>query len=243
MLWGLASSGHTRTYMYETINVMPEGQPGFAYTEKQVEWLLRCISRERMQPYYVRARGDEWVAFHLYIRNTELSAALYSVVQALEVGLRNIVHGRLTEAYATEEWWLSLPLHRGELEDIEEAKKNISDRMKEVRPGRVVAELGFGFWVKLFANSYEKELWVPHTSRVFPARLSRKMLHDRLTELKSLRNRIAHHETLIKRDVTEDYAHLVETIGWISPTLRKWVEEQSAFPAALTKGIAKRPKG
>jgi hypothetical protein len=242
MLWGLASSGHTRTYKYETINDMAEGQDGFAYTEKQVEWLLHCISRERMQPYFIRARGDQWVAFHLYIRNTEISSALYGIVQALEIGLRNVVHSRLTETYGTEEWWFKLPLHAGELNDIEEAKANISQRLKEVRPGRVVAELGLGFWVKLFANTYEKEIWVPQTSRVFPAKLSRKVLHDRLTELKTLRNRIAHHETLIKRDPAADYSNLLETIGWIAPTLRKWVESQSDFAAVFAKPIPKRPK-
>src|SRR5665213_1966215 len=226
MLWGHASSGRTRTYIHEIIKQMAEDQLGFAYAEKQVEWLLHCISRERMQPYLVKARGDDWVALHLYIRNSEVSAPLFGVVQALEVGLRNVVHHRLTEDFGTEEWWFKVPLHGGELNDIEEARRNISARLKVVRPGRIVAELGFGFWVKLFANTYEKQLWVPHTTRIFPAKLSRKALHDRLTEIKTLRNRIAHHETLIKRDVPTDYVNLLETIGWISPTLRKWVEHQ-----------------
>jgi hypothetical protein len=242
MLWGHASSGHTRTYIHEIIKEMPAEQLGFTYSDKQIEWLLHCISRERMQPYFVRARGDEWIAFHLYIRNTEISASLFSVVQALEVALRNVVHNRLTTAFGTEEWWFKLPLHEGELNDIEEARKNIRDRLKEVRPGRIVAELGFGFWVKLFANTYEKELWVPHTTRIFPAKLSRKVLHDRLTELKTLRNRIAHHETLVKRDSQQDYASLLEAIGWISPTIRRWVEHQSNFPAIYRKALPKRRK-
>jgi hypothetical protein len=240
MPWGLASSGHTRTYICESIRTMAVDQVEFIYTEKTVEWLFRCISRERLQPYLVKARGDEWVAFHLYIRNTDLSGALFGLVQTLEVGLRNIVHQCMTDAFGTEEWWFKLPLHDAELNDIAEAQKNISARLKEVRPGRIVAELGFGFWVKLFANSYEKEIWVRYTNRVFPAKISRKMLHDRLERLKELRNRIAHHETLIKRDIPQDHADMLETIGWLSVSLRRWAQSQSHFDEVYARGLPKK---
>jgi hypothetical protein len=148
----------------------------------------------------------------------------------------------MAEALGSEEWWDLLPLHDAEMNDIAEAKKQIRSRIKEVRPGRIVAELSFGFWVKLFSNSYEKQLWVPHLSRRFPAKLARRALHDRLTNLKELRNRIAHHETLIKRNIDQDYQDLLETIGWISISLRRWVEYYSDFPAVKASRIPKEPK-
>jgi hypothetical protein len=241
MPWGHASSGHTKTYMKNTIKPALEGQAAFDYSGKQVEWLRVCLSPERLIPYYVKARGSDWVAFHLYVRNTELSASLYGVIQALEAGLRNLAHVKMTEAFGTEEWWDKLPLHDEELTDIARAKDSISSRIKQVQPGRIVAELGFGFWVKLFANSYEKRLWVPYLSRRFPAKLSRKILHERLTSLKELRNRIAHHEALIKRNNDQDYQDLLETIGWISPTLRRWVEHYTDFPVVRARRIPKEP--
>jgi hypothetical protein len=253
MLWGLASSGHTRTYMTDTSKPPPEsqggkppegqgGQPPFQYSEKDLEWLQLCLSPDRLNPYYAKSRGDHWVAFHLYVRNTELSASLYGVVQALEVGLRNRVHTKMTEDLGTEEWWDQLPLRDGEMEDIQAAKENISLRINGMRPGHIVAELSFGFWVKMFANAYEKQLWVPHLRHCFPAKISRKALHDRLTSIKDLRNRIAHHETLIKRKVDQDYADLMETIGWISPTLRRWVEHHNNFPNLYAKRLPQKPK-
>jgi hypothetical protein len=254
MHWGLASSGHTRTYMKNTSESPPECQgekptdghdcsrPPFRYTEKDLEWLQLCFSPDRLAPYYVKSRGDHWVAFHLYVRNTELSASLYGVVQALEVGLRNLVHTKMTENLGTGEWWDRLPLHDGELEDIRKSKENLSFRISGMRPGQIVAELSFGFWVKMFANAYEKQLWVPHLRHRFPAKISRKMLHDRLTSIKDLRNRIAHHETLIKRMVERDYAELMETIGWISPTLQRWVEHHNDFPDVYARRIPKEPK-
>jgi hypothetical protein len=245
MPWGLASSGHTRTYMTDISKTPPEGQgcrPPFQYSEKDIEWLQLCLSPDRLTPYYAKSRGDHWVALHLYVRNTELSASLYGVVQPLEVGLRNRVHTKMTEALGTEKWWDLLPLHDGEMNDIHAAKENISLRINGMRPGHIVAELGFGFWVKMFANAYEKQLWVPHLRHRFPAKISRKALHDRLTSIKELRNRIAHHETLIKKKVEQDYAELMETIGWISPTLRRWVEHHNDFPDVYARRIPKEPK-
>jgi hypothetical protein len=239
--------------MMDTSKIPPEGQggqppkgqggqPPFQYSEKDLEWLQLCLSPDRLSPYYAKSRGDHWVAFHLYVRNTELSASLYGVVQALEVGLRNRVHTKMTEKLGTEAWWDQLPLRDGEMDDIHAAKENISLRISGMRPGHIVAELSFGFWVKMFANAYEKQLWVPYLRHCFPAKISRKALHDRLTSIKDLRNRIAHHETLIKRKVDQDCADLMETIVWISPTLRRWVEHHNDFPDVYARRLPQKPK-
>lgn len=55
---------------------------------------------------------------------------MYGVVHVLEVGLRNRVHTKMTEALRSEECWDVLPLHEPELNDIEEAKKNITNRIQ-----------------------------------------------------------------------------------------------------------------
>lgn len=214
----------------------------FDYTEKDIDWLEECLSPERLKPYLVKARGEVWVAFHLYVRNMEISASLFGVLHVLEVGLRNRVHTKMAEALKSEEWWDVLPLHEPELNDIAEAKKNIADRIQQVRPWQVVAELNFGFWVKLFANTYEKALWIPYLRHRFPAKISRKALHERLSLMKDIRNRIAHHETLIRRDPKHDYEIMLETLGWISPTLRRWVEHHTDFPRVAERRIPKQPK-
>ena len=36
-------------------------------------------------------------------------------------------------------------------------------------PGKVVAELMFGFWTYLFVDAHEKAIWVPHLHKAFPA--------------------------------------------------------------------------
>ncbi|HEY5328776.1 MAG TPA: hypothetical protein VIJ79_02730 [Acidobacteriaceae bacterium] len=212
----------------------------FEFSDKNLNRLERAISSERLTPYRVRARGDLWVALHLYSRNTELSEALYGVVQGFEVFLRNATHARLTSAFGTEMWWEKASLRDRERDDVSDAIQNIEERSSVLIPGKIVAELNLGFWTNLYSNYYERDLWVPFLRSSFPIHMQRKRLHDRLDRLKILRNRIAHHESLVRRDVQQDYRELLETVGWMSPTVRSWIESTNCFEERYVKRIPKR---
>ena len=49
--------------------------------------------------------ADPWVIIRLYERNTKLSEALYGVVQALEVLLRNKIHSQMTKDIGADDWY------------------------------------------------------------------------------------------------------------------------------------------
>jgi len=217
-------------------------QPAFDYSDKQLRILEKVMSTERLAPYYAKARGDQWVAIRLYERNTKLSEALYGVLQGLEVLLRNSIHQKLARNIGAEDWYDKAPFVASERDEIERAKRTIAHRFAPVTPGRVIAELNFGFWVRMFSGPYEKLFWVKHLHSIYAASMQRGVLHDRLTQIKTLRNRIAHHEALIKRDVQKDYRETLEAIGWISPTVRAWVESTNCFEARYVERIPKKPK-
>lgn len=222
---------------------MHNGQDEFEYTDEALARFEKLLSPERLAAYYTQARGDKWVAIRLYERNTELSEALYGVLQGLEVTLRNAIHNVLTERIGSACWYDKISLEDSEKQSLYDAKKKISERNVPETPGRVIAELTFAFWVRLTTGSYEKALWVPYLRRIFPIRLQRSKIHGRLVELKTLRNRIAHHERILwKRDLEEDYRKLLETIGWLSEDVREWVKKTNCFPERFAKGIPKKPK-
>ena len=179
-------------------------------------------------------------------RNTEISEALYGVVQCLEVTLRNAIHSHMTKAMNTEKWYDAFPFQDSEMAEIQQAKSKVVERPATLTAGRVVAELKFGFWVRLFSHTYDKTLWVPHLRKLFPLKFDgmRSYIHGRLVELKTLRNRIAHHERITcgKRDVEKDYAELLETIGWMSKSMRQWTESTNCFPDRLARKIPKKPR-
>jgi hypothetical protein len=133
-----------------------------------------------------------------------------------------------------------------ERQAVEEAKKSVLNRPAALTPGRVLAELTFAFGVRLFSDRYDKTLWVPHLRRIFPLKLlnHRRLVHGRLVELKTLRNRIAHHERLLcgRQHIKQDYANILETIGWIDPVVRQWVESVNCCQERFTKPLPKMPR-
>jgi hypothetical protein len=117
-----------------------------------------------------------------------------------------------------------------EVERIQKAKDSIGAKGKPITPSRVVAELMFGFWPALLARHYAQHLWIPWLHRAFPQKsLPHKVAHRRLDDVRFLRNRVAHHECIVNRDLEDDYLKLLEVAGWICPETRQWIRETTRF--------------
>jgi Abi-like protein len=204
----------------------------FVYSDDAQSNLRRSIARDRLSSYVSDCNGDLCKAIQLYERNTLFSQTLYGVLQPLEIAFRNSIHQVMTGHTGHADWYERAPMRTRELESVHEAKANIIRWNNAVTSSRVVAELTFGFWTKLIGREYEKTLWVPHLHRAFPhlRKPDRLKVFSRFDSIKQLRNRIAHHERIISRDLAKDYAEIIETIGWICPTTACWVRSTNSFP-------------
>jgi hypothetical protein len=219
----------------------------FSYLAQEIDDLENALSADRFRPYVQMAQGDRVAAIRLYERNTRFSGALYCSIQGLEVCLRNAVHRSLTAAYGPD-WFDHLTMLRYPLpQKLEAAKSNILGDGKLLTPGRVVAELSFGFWTALLSAKYEKCLWVPCLHRAFPyafagpefgttasgapRRVNRQDIARRLDGIRQLRNRIAHHESIIRRRLDEDFLSIIETTAWICPTTSAWLNATAIIPS------------
>ena len=79
-------------------------------------------------------------------------------------------------------------------------------------------------------------------AKVFPIKLNRKDLYQRLADIKYLRNRIAHHERIMGR-MCQQYANLLEAIRWLSPDMEAWVKATNCFEERWAKKmIVPKPK-
>jgi hypothetical protein len=152
-----------------------------------------------------------------------MSEALYPVIQGFEVTLRNSVHNRLCSDHGAD-WLDTFVLLESERHAIREARSMIARKSQQVTHDRVVAELNLGFWVRLFSAEYSETLWGPSLSKLVQIK-DRRTLYDRLIEVKTLRNRIAHHNRIVgrTRSVEQTYCRLVEVLDWISPLVCSWV--------------------
>jgi hypothetical protein len=140
--------------------------------------------------------------------------------------------------FGREDWWDApeLALHHTAQRIVGEAGREILRRRGAITAGRMVAELPFGFCVSLLGSGtdYETRLWRPALRRTFPGyRGRRAMLHLELDACRRLRNRIAHHEPIYKRDLGADHARILRLLGYLSLDYAAWVQAYDKVPAVL----------
>lgn len=81
-----------------------------------------------------------------------------------------------------------------------------------VHPGKVVAELNFGFWRYLLTARYEASLWTPALRHCFPIGLARSTVYDPVENINAFRNRVAHHEPIHARNLHDDIDRLTQLL-------------------------------
>ena len=134
-----------------------------------------------------------------------------------------------------KEWHLNTSLfYHPQNHVLTEALESPERRGKPQSPGRVVAELSFGFWTGLVGKQYEQAFWVPLLHRAFPYAVfdapgskrpngyRRSDIAARLDDVRRLRNRIAHHERILDIDSRDKYQKTVQAISWICPVTAMW---------------------
>jgi hypothetical protein len=205
-------------------------QENFTYSVAELDSIRQSLSQERLGPYLNLAANNLRQAIQLYERNTSLSEALYGLLQGLEVSLRNSMDSVLAQGLAREDWYDSIVWQMAQQEQIDSAKVSLQKKAKPVQPGRMVAELTLGFWVGLTGPKYSVDLWERHLYKAFPnAKLGRKLLNKRLESIRLLRNRVAHHEPILSRDLAKDVDRILETIGWMDRDTERWIRQTNCF--------------
>jgi hypothetical protein len=112
------------------------------------------LAPERLEVY--RQDGvSQVIALARYLYNMALCESLYSPLQISEIALRNAIHDRLTSRYGTEYWFNSVaPLSGWQQRQVNEACQKLLSGGKPITPGRMVAELHFGFWTGFFNKAH-----------------------------------------------------------------------------------------
>ncbi|MCY1141807.1 Abi family protein [Actinoplanes sp. Pm04-4] len=198
------------------------------------------LSPERLAPYVEAGGGDLNSAFELYVRNTSVSVALAATIGHVEVILRNAIHQNLTswstQRFAEPRWYLDSGglLEPRQTAVIRRARQRAVQygRYTET-PGRVVAELPFGFWRFLLTGQYDTTLWRQSLFHVFPGQRQRRAIQDAVEVLHLSRNRIAHHEPMFNRPIADIQVTALTLTEWICPVSRKWVERRCSVNQVL----------
>ena len=204
-------------------------------SRKDIEAIVnQSISSDRFASYSTRGKSDAVEGMAYYLWNIALCEALYPSLDVLEVALRNQIHNVLTDQLGREDWYdMKGFLHGNELDKVKASKGKLKKRGKARKPGRIIAELNFGFWTALFGNPYEK-FWYKIIKSVFPNErsISIKLVRQRLHYLKLLRNRVYHYESILGlNDLPSLNLKAQEIIGWINPDFNQIIKPMDRYEA------------
>jgi hypothetical protein len=110
--------------------------------------------------------------------------------------------------------------------------KRSKDRRKQLKisEGKIVAELTFYFWKRLYGPDYEQSLWRTTLKRTFPfKKLNRSDIAIQLERIYQARNRLAHHEPVLHGRLTET----IEAINFVAEHLGEYLPNKSSPLAGL----------
>ena len=119
------------------------------------EGLLAFITKPRLQPYLQTCEGDLSLALDLYAWNTRMAAACLPMLSQTEILLRNALDEQLKEYFdeATRgiPWFLqkSCQLKQKEQDAIASAREIMVREKKTESRDQIIANLTFGFWVRI----------------------------------------------------------------------------------------------
>ncbi|GAB3487435.1 hypothetical protein GCM10027340_26160 [Marinomonas epiphytica] len=164
-----------------------------------------------MSTFEREVAGSNVNALDLYRWNAQLSSALIYPFHIFEVSLRNAVSDALANVHSPH-WHRAQSFRRSlkkakygycPLEDLEKLAR------KHQRLSKVIPELKFVFWEKCFTSRFQGQIWAKHIFNTFPNHAFLNLSPTELREhiriqiglVREVRNRVAHHEPILKFDI------------------------------------------
>lgn len=186
---------------------------------------------------------EDLAALNLYAWNAQVSGALLAPIHICEVVMRNAVSDAIEAVYGPR--W---PWDRTFLDSLPDPQRDYSPRRDLANAGRtphtvgkVIPDLKFVFWQKMFTRRHDVRLWGPHLRRVFPnldpvksVDQLRMEIYEDLEHIRMLRNRIAHHEPIFKRNLEDDFQRIASLIEYKCKVTCNWMQnnQQASFMIA-----------
>ena len=205
----------------------------------------QAFASERLGAY----SGDQAasnIVLGRYLLNMALCESLYSPLQMCEIALRNSIHSHLSNLFGRADWYddQGFALTRWAEDEIEKAKSKLIKSAKPLTPGRVVAELQFGFWTSLFEAHYERQTrFLPSAIKAVFPHLPKSLHHRKhrksdLENIRQLRNRVFHHERILHwADLDAKHALVLEVIKWINPKVHQLALDVDRFTQIRQAGL------
>ncbi|SFL48259.1 hypothetical protein [Rugamonas rubra] len=211
-----------------------------ALSSHQITVITSTLSPARMGTYFsATGFGAEATALDIYAWNALVSGAFFSALHVCEIVIRNAISHALELKYGSSWPWdagFERTLSKWYKGELQLARKGIPIGST----GKVIAELKFGFWCKLFTAGQDQHIWNAHLNTVFPflpfplkVSTARKMLYDDMEALRGFRNRIAHHEPIFAYPLAQHQARIQRLIKLRCEQTEQWLSQWEIVTFAL----------
>ena len=185
--------------------------------------LKNFLSSSKLKPY-LDIEKDQEKAIKLFVYNLKLSSELYKLIHVFELSTRNIFDIFLSKRYDRN--WINrndlLTGNNGKnnklIIDISNAKNNCKNKKNK---DDIISNLSLGFWVNLLSSSNNDKIWQPSLRKMFFG-YNRNEIHDIFMNIKDIRNRIAHHETIFNKKIDKTKSNILLILKIYSNDLYKW---------------------
>lgn len=217
-------------------------------------------SYQRTNKYYKGTSKNKIKSNQLYYSNLRVAQSFYPLLNTLEVVLRNAIHRNLS-LYFDDRSWICNQVNKfmsnkslvsaGNLflkKEIIKALNKIEGRNQNIVPGRVIAELSFGFWVAFYDKVHYRILR-GSTLACFPylpPNVKRKDVFSKLSSIRNFRNRIYHNEPICFVSSQVDFSlcltafdDIKEILNWIDPNIFDALQQENLVYA---KNIIERER-
>ena len=205
----------------------------------------RAFSSARLNRYLVACGDNKAKALTLYRHNVKLCQKFYGILNVFEVVLRNAINLHY-QSYFRDNDWIVNQCADGCMLSIAPQRNEIQRTAAELRRhgryfnDRLVSSVTFGFWTYLF-NKLPYRGGGNTLLQIFPNRtpgLAQRPIFNELQQIKSFRNRIAHHEAIcfnISGEIDLSYAKTNLEL------IKKYVHFLGYDPIRLFWGTGIRP--
>ena len=200
------------------------------------------LNPERLDAYR-QDKADEETTLARYLLNMALCESLYSPLQIAEITLRNALHESLSKRAQSDAWYDTVSLPKWQSEQVLDAKHRLTKQEKSHTPGRIVAELTFGFWIGFFTTSHMTSGLAYYIAKHTFANAPKSdrdvtKLATKWQKVRDLRNRVFHHERILHwQDLNAQHNSMLQLTGWMNPELEQLARMLDRFTQVRQDGL------
>lgn len=183
--------------------------------------------------FITNKRFEIYKDIETYNNNLKKAKHLYIPLSVLEVSLRNSINNLFEKFYGAG-WIINEAnfLRHKEIEKIIQAKSKISENQETITKDKLVAELTFGFWTALFQSVYDNKMRTNNLKQIFPnlppkevELIDRKKMSSKLNHIRKFRNRVFHHENILKDEFLDIEDKIYEVLHYFDSGLSQYAKD------------------